>query len=231
LITEYLYIGSTNFDSDGIPLEIGNLSKLVEFDCSYSLFYGPLSGEIFSNMPNLKTLVLSGNGYSSSVPDEIAMLPELQYLSIEEAFLQGDLSFVEKMPKIVELRLDFNPGLTGDIPATIAVANTLETLSATSCGLTGSIPVEIGMLKNVKNLFLYGNHLEGEIPTELGKLSRMETFEVELNDITGLMPDELCKLTLPGEGWLKTLEADCNGQVKCSCCTACFGPPNSSDQG
>jgi hypothetical protein len=53
MIVEYLYIGSTNFDYDGIPHEIGNLSKLIEFDCSYSLFYGPLRGEVFSNMPNL----------------------------------------------------------------------------------------------------------------------------------------------------------------------------------
>jgi hypothetical protein len=48
-----------------------------------------------------------------------------EHFFIEEAFLEGDLSFVEKMPKIVELRLDFNPGLKGVIPATIAVASTL----------------------------------------------------------------------------------------------------------
>jgi hypothetical protein len=53
------------------------------------------------------------------------VLPFSEHLFIEEAFLEGDLSFVEKMPKIVELRLDFNPGLKGDIPATIAVASTL----------------------------------------------------------------------------------------------------------
>lgn len=70
-------------------------------------------------------LNLSGNAFNSSVPDDIAMLPELgkssrygiichsyqrvethkpmilaEYLAIEESFLEGNLSFVEKMPKI-----------------------------------------------------------------------------------------------------------------------------------
>jgi hypothetical protein len=87
-----------------------------------------------------------------------------------------------------------------------------------NCGLI------VVVLFAAENLFLYGNRLDGEIPTEMGQLSRMETFEVELNNITGPMPQEICKLTL-----LRTLEADCNGRVKCNCCTACFGEAIASD--
>ena len=101
---QYLYIGSTDFDYDGIPTEIGRLTNLIEFDCSYSLYQGPLRGEVFANMTNLQELVLSGNAYNnSSVPAEIAALPELEKLFIEEAFVGGDLSFVQTMPKIGKL--------------------------------------------------------------------------------------------------------------------------------
>lgn len=45
-----------------------------------------------------------------------------------------------------------------------------------------------------------------------------------MNDIQGTMPNQVCNMR-PPHGLLATLEADCNDNVVCHCCTACFGSP------
>ena len=39
---EYLYYGTTNFEYNGIPSQISKLTKLIEYDFSYTLYFGEL---------------------------------------------------------------------------------------------------------------------------------------------------------------------------------------------
>merc|ERR1712137_1307537 len=109
---EYLFYGSTNFAYDGIPTEINRLTNLIEYDCSYTLYIGEILGEAFSDLANLNYLVMGGNAYNSSIPLELARLPNLEYMYADNCFLEGTMDWVTEMPKIFELWVDINPGIT-----------------------------------------------------------------------------------------------------------------------
>jgi hypothetical protein len=219
---KYLYIGQTSFQYDGIPTEIGLLTNLVEYDCSYTLYFGNLNGRVFSQLSNLNYLVIDGNSFNSSLPQELLDLPQLEYLYAGNSFVEGNLDFVSQMPKIYELWIDQNPGIQGSIPATLASSATLASLSATGCSLTGSIPAEIGQMTDMVQMWLYDNKLTGTIPPSFGDLKKLKLFQVQKNDIEGSIPSELCLARRPF-GRLETLEADCDGEVECAenCCTCC----------
>jgi len=216
---ENLFYGTTSFEYDGVPTEIGKLTNLVEYDFSYTLYFGELPSGIWSNLNKLNFLVMEGNAYNSSLPEDLVTLPNLEYLYAGFSFLDGDLEFISKMPKIFELWLDDNPGLTGPIPTSLTSADTLVSLSLTNCELTGTIPTEIGLMTNMIQMWLYSNELTGSLPTELGDLKKMKTFNVQSNLLTGTIPDGLCDIFFPF-GKLEDLEADCNvcGDTCCTCC-------------
>ena len=48
--------GQTNFEYNGIPPQISRLENLVEYDCSFTLYFGPLQGFVFEGLQNLGTL-------------------------------------------------------------------------------------------------------------------------------------------------------------------------------
>jgi len=218
-----LFYGQTNFEYNGIPPEIGQLTNLVEYDCSFTLYFGPLQGSTFSNLQSLEYLVLSGNAYNTSIPVEIGSLPNLQFLYVQNAFVDGDLSFMEPMQSIVECWVDQNPGLGGNIPTFMGAIQSLQSWSVTRCGLSGPIPSELGNLRNMVRMWLYDNMLTGSVPIELGNLFKLQTLELEENLLTGVMPQDVCLNRVP-LGLLATLEADCGGsppEISCDCCTCC----------
>lgn len=53
-----LFYGQTNFEYNGIPPQIGQLSNLIEYDCSFTLYFGPLVGSTFSTLQSLGKSVL-----------------------------------------------------------------------------------------------------------------------------------------------------------------------------
>jgi hypothetical protein len=180
---ELLFFGTTSFEYDGVPTHLGRLTKLRELDFSYTLYFGDLPGEVFANLPDLKYLVMDGNGYNTTLPSELIRLPSLEYLYAGFSFLNGDLNFISEMPRIFELWLDDNPNIGGSIPASIGAATNLASLSITNCGLTGTIPPEIGGLTNMIQMWMYDNQLEGTIPSEMGNLVAMNILNLQKNEV------------------------------------------------
>jgi hypothetical protein len=220
---EQLYYGTTSFQYDGIPTYIGKLTNLFEYDCSYTLYFGDLKPEIFTDLNKLEYLYIGGNSFNSSIPSEIGQLPNLLYFYAEFADIIGDLSFMKGMPNIYELWLDRNPLLTGPLYTEIGDLVTLESFSVTRCGLEGKIPSELGQLVGMQQMWLYDNQLTGAVPSELGRLTDMNRFEVEVNKLVGTMPTEVCTRVKP-LGRLEVLEADCAvgaEEIACTCCTCC----------
>ena len=80
------------------------------------------------------------------------------------------------MANLQELNLDWNWGLTGEIPPELGKLTNLEMLRLTGNRLTGEIPSELGDLANLEGLWLGGNGLTGEIPSELGDLANLDTL-------------------------------------------------------
>ena len=219
---EYLFYGSTSFEYDGVPTEIGKLTKLKEYDFSYTLYFGELKGETWAGLTDLNYLVMDGNAYNSSLPTELTQLPNLQYLYSGFAFLEGNLDFVPTMPAIFELWVDDNPGLAGTIPKNLPDAETLVSFSVTNCDLIGTLPTEIGTMQEMIQMWFYDNKLTGTVPTEYGDLVKMKILNIQKNDIVGDMPGQLCTRRVP-LGRLEELEADCDGDIVCpgTCCTCC----------
>lgn len=220
---EYLYIASTSFENDGIPTEIGKLTKLKELDVSYVLYFGPLTEGMWAGLTDLSYLVMDGNGFNSSLPQDLISLPSLKYLYVADSFLEGSLDFIADMPTIAELWIDDNPGLSGLLPASVADSETLQSLSLTHCGLTGTIPTEFGLMTDMVQMWLYGNKLSGTIPTELAKIPTLVRLHLQENNLAGAMPEGLCNRRSP-LGQLTELGADCDDDVVtcaetcCSCC-------------
>lgn len=93
---------------------------LVEYDCSTTLYFGDLRGDIFQNLQKLTYLVMGDNSYNmATVPLEIITLPELQYLYLHNCDLQGNLMFMSEFHKIQEFWIDKNEAIKGVIPSEI----------------------------------------------------------------------------------------------------------------
>jgi len=212
-----LFFGETSF--------AGSLSELPpnleQFDCAFSLIDGGLVDSTFAGLNSLFYAELSGNAYNSSVPAVMGSLPKLENLYIADAFISGDLSYMEGMPSIAEHWIDFNPSLSGPIFPFIGEISTLQSFSVTQSSLTGTIPTELGLMEDMIQMWFYGNQLTGTIPSEIGLLPAMNTFRVESNNLSGSMPLEVCD----NVGFLKPLTvlgADCNSpSFDCACCTCC----------
>lgn len=166
-------------------------------------------------------MLLDGNAYNSSVPAVLGSLPELEFLFISDAFISGDLSYMNGMPKMIEHWIDVNTGLGGQLPAFIGNIGTLRSFSVTQASLTGQIPAALGNLNDLQQMWLYANALSGPIPPQLANPSRIKILQLEGNSFSGTMPAEICALTsFPGE--LDILGADC-AEIGCptNCCTCC----------
>jgi Leucine-rich repeat (LRR) protein len=194
----------------------------VEFSCAFSLYNGPIPDAAFAGLTNLNYLDISDNGYTTSIPSSITKLPNLEFFYAYNTFLEGDLSFMIGMPKIIELWVD-GTEFNSTIPTQIGALKTLESLSMTFCGLRGTIPTQMGLLSNMDSLWLYQNKLTGGVPKELGNLRRMELLHFEGNQLAGSMPNQICANRKP-DGLITELGSDCDrGAVTCTCCTCCGG--------
>jgi len=215
---QYLYLGQTFFEHDGIPSELSQLSNLVELDISFTSWFGPLQSNPWSQLTRLEYLVMNGNVFNTTLPNELIELPNLQYLYVVDSFLKGDLEWVSRMPAIRELWVDNNPLSTG-IPVSLTTVSTLASFSAGNCGLTGSIPASLGnMADTMTHLWLNDNELTSDIPGDLSKLSNLRTLSLMGNEFVGGVPSEICsQKELVGK--LQTVEVD--SRVPCECCTCC----------
>mmetsp|Transcript_723 Transcript_723/g.896 ORF Transcript_723/g.896 Transcript_723/m.896 type:complete len:518 (-) Transcript_723:210-1763(-) len=216
---KYLSYGNNYFDYDGIPTQISKLTNLVEYDCSYTLYFGPLKNEAFEGLDDLQVLDISGNEYNSSVPDSLANLPSLERLYAMDTSLSGSLEFVTKMPVIEEMWVDYNK-IDGSIPNEISKRVSLYSMSIGGNEVFDKIPTQMGKLSNLVQLWLYDNNLTGSIPLQFRSLTNLKFLYTSGNDLTGTVSDGICDLK-EKKGSLEKLVVDCDGTVECDCCDDC----------
>jgi len=219
---EYLFLGTTSFEYEGVPSVLGKLTALKELDVSHNLYFGALDGKTFSKLSNLSYLAMDGNAYNSEIPIELAQLPSLQYLYASFSFLEGGLDFMSSMQNIVELWLDDNPSLKGSIPSSVGNLATLSSFSVANCGLTGTIPSEIGGAASMIQMWLNDNKITGTIPSDMANMVTLKVLNLQNNNLEGDMPQSICDRKRPF-GRLEELGADCDEAISCEeqCCTCC----------
>ncbi|KAM7474428.1 hypothetical protein LguiB_021671 [Lonicera macranthoides] len=157
-----------------IPDSIGSLQQLVFL----SLNNNGLSGSIpasFGNLTNLYWLDLASNRLSGPIPVSNGSRPGLDMLVKTQHFhlggnrLSGDIpsQLFSSSLTLIHLLLENNQ-LTGSIPSTLGLVQTLEVVRLDRNLLTGSVPSNINNLSSVSDLFLSNNRLTGALPNLTG---------------------------------------------------------------
>jgi hypothetical protein len=141
----------------GLLPALPELLKLTDLWCADNHLTGRFlsNGGATTNLPNLKSLVISGNNFNGLL---------LTCFSKLEKFLAQDNSFTSTIP-----------------PDLFQNNNLLQELRLDKNRLTGTIPSEIGNLVNLKDLRLGENELTGRLPVEIARLSNLgECFHLEI---------------------------------------------------
>ncbi|KAM0058353.1 putative protein kinase RLK-Pelle-LRR-XI-1 family [Helianthus debilis subsp. tardiflorus] len=217
-----LSLGDNNFESSGIPENIGNLKNLNFLYLRGSQLTGEIPDSIF-DLNNLGTLDLAGNKISGEFPVGITRLwalPLVEMIDVSGNNFTGEISPVIGVSISLTQLLLFNNGFSGSVPAEIGELTRLEKVDLSNNKFSGqipsqirdlkqlsylhlehnlfsgSIPVEIGECEKLVDLNLAGNVLTGNIPASLAGVSSLNALNLSQNQLTGGIPDKLRRLRL-----------------------------------
>ncbi|GMJ11097.1 hypothetical protein like AT2G24230 [Hibiscus trionum] len=200
---------------------IGKLTKLQSLDLSNNKITA-LPSDLWS-LGSLKSLNLSSNQISGSIPNNIGNFGLLQVVdlsgNISGNLFQGHISQVQfKWSHLVYLDLSENQ-LSGEISINLSQAlnlrhlnlaynqfsrqkfprietlSRLEYLNLSKTSLSGHIPSKISQLSYLQTLDVSSNHLNGRIPSLIPE--SLKIIDVSHNDLSGDIPvSVLAKLPL-----------------------------------
>mmetsp|Transcript_60088 Transcript_60088/g.178166 ORF Transcript_60088/g.178166 Transcript_60088/m.178166 type:complete len:244 (-) Transcript_60088:314-1045(-) len=213
-----------------------NLTQLVELDLhDNSLAVGGPTTILpsISRLSNLKYLDISESSVNGTIPSEIGMLSNIEFLDLHAQFeaslqLTGTLpSELGMLSNLKQMILYWN-ALQGPLPAELGMLIKLEQLYLNENDFTGPLPAELGDLPLLKAMDLSYNMLTGTIPQqEYGKLEMLEELGLGFNDLEGSVKknSSLCQLRANENsgGMLVDFWTDCPDEVDCECCTSCSG--------
>ncbi|GLU06661.1 hypothetical protein SLE2022_236680 [Rubroshorea leprosula] len=169
-----------------IPEELGNLTELSFLALNSNNFTGRIPPSL-GNLSKLYWLDLADNQLIGSIPVSTLNSPGLDLLLKAKHFhfnknkLSGTIPpelFSSEMV-LIHVLFDGNQ-LTGSIPSTLGLVQTLEVLRLDKNALTGTVPLNINNLTNVNELNLAHNNLTGPLP-DLTSMSSLNYVDLSSN--------------------------------------------------
>lgn len=143
----------------------GNATRVTTLRLPGVGLVGSIPSNSLNKLDALRVLSLRSNLLSGNLPYDIASLPSLQFLFLQNNNFSGTIpSNLSSQLNVVDL--SFNH-FTGNIPQTIANLTQLSGLNLQNNTLSGSIP-DLSHTK-LKRLNLSYNNLNGSIPLSLQK--------------------------------------------------------------
>ncbi|XP_071936043.1 leucine-rich repeat receptor protein kinase HPCA1-like [Coffea arabica] len=163
--------------SGQIPDTIGSMKQLYTLSLNSNKFIGPIPHSIGA-LPRLHWLDLADNKLSGSIPVSNGTAPGLDMLVQTQHFHFGKNQLSGEIPSqlfsgnmsLIHLLLENNQ-LTGKIPSTVGLIQTLEVLRLDRNSLSGPVPQNLSKLTSVQELFLSNNNLNGPLPDLTGMTS------------------------------------------------------------
>nr|QNJ34485.1 CARD1-like protein 3 [Striga asiatica] len=157
-----------------IPPSIGSLQRLRYLSLNSNNFIGGIPPSI-GNLSNLYWLDLADNKLTGSIPISNGTSPGLDMLVNARHFHFGKNQLSGRIPpqlfssnlKLIHLLLENNQ-LSGSIPLTLGLVQTLEVVRLDRNSLSGPVPENLNNLTSVQELFLGNNRLTGLVPDLTG---------------------------------------------------------------
>ncbi|KAK3027514.1 hypothetical protein RJ639_040229 [Escallonia herrerae] len=196
--------------------DIGGLTGLISMDLSYNKgLTGSLSPQL-GDLKNLRIFwylgsdllylikatclgrALNTNNFTGGIPPSLGRLSNLYWLDLAENQLTGSLPVsnmnttiplpgLDLLKKAKHLLFDSNQ-LTGRIPATLGLVQTLEALNLAHNNLSGPFPDFAG-LNSLNYVDLSNNSFrQSETPAWFSTLQSLTTLVVEYGSLQGLLP-------------------------------------------
>lgn len=181
-----------------LPTSIGkmNLKKLIMQNTGVTVLPDALS-----NIVSLEELDISGMagepGISGDAGEVLGKMVGLKKIYADNNSLSGDLSWLQNLTELTELRMENNQ-LSGVINWE-QVGVKLENIYLGNNRLEGTLD-GISRLINLRNLYLSSNQLSGNLPAEIGNCSALYYLVLDNNNITGSIPVEITQLDLGYSG-------------------------------
>ncbi|URE27874.1 leucine-rich repeat receptor-like protein kinase [Musa troglodytarum] len=160
--------------SGSIPNEIGSLSRLEILALNSNQFSGRIPASLGS-LSNLNYLDLADNQLTGPLPTSASegsgldQLLDTEHFHLNKNQLSGSIPndlFSSNM-KVIHILLDSN-NLTGAIPESIGLVQSLHVLRLDNNSLNGSVPSSISNLTKLDVLNLANNNLGGPMPNLTG---------------------------------------------------------------
>ena len=145
----------------------------------------------------VRSLNLSSNNLSGSIPSSISNLSGLLILQLQSNSLSGSIpSSLGDVDDLVLVQLDRNQ-LSGSIPSSLGNLTDLQHLTLDYNRLSGSIPLQLGNLADLRSLYLSDNRLSGAIPEALAGLTSLVQLYLagDNHNFTGCIPAAVAALT------------------------------------
>ncbi|XP_077217444.1 leucine-rich repeat receptor protein kinase HPCA1-like [Tasmannia lanceolata] len=169
-----------------IPQEIGQLSNLTFLALNSNSFTGEIPATLGS-LSNLYWLDLAENQLTGTIPVSTPTTPGLDQLHMANHFhfnknqLSGNISAKLFSTEMVLLHILFDSNqLSGEIPTTVGLVQTLEIIRLDRNSLSGVVPSTISNLTRINELHLANNQLIGPVPN-LTTLSSLNYVDLSNN--------------------------------------------------
>ncbi|CDP16899.1 unnamed protein product [Coffea canephora] len=159
-------------------------SYIYELDLSQNFFTGhiPLP-DVGQTVASTRFLTLSDNHFTSSIPEDLCKLENLEYLDLSNNFLSGRVPLcLGNLPDLWVLNLA-NNSLCGQIPSSLGNLGQLWILHLNRNKFVGKLPSSMRSLRNLQILDLGDNGLTDIIPTWIGeRLSKLKFLRFQSNN-------------------------------------------------
>ncbi|GLT60084.1 hypothetical protein SLA2020_328680 [Shorea laevis] len=184
-----------------IPDTIGNLQQLTMLSLNSNRFRGRIPPSI-GNLSKLYWLDLADNQLEGSIPVSDGTTPGLDKLVHTNHFHLGQNKLSGEIPAqifssnmaLVHVLFDSN-NLSGPIPSTLGLVQSLQVIRFDNNSLSGSVPSNLNNLTSLQDLYLSNNNLSGSLPSLTG-ISNLNTLDLSNNSFhTSMIPTWVSSLS------------------------------------